>query len=272
MDILILKLTLAPLIIGAASLAGRRWGSTASGLILGLPIFSGPIVLILALSHDAAYAANASLGVLSGGLSLVAYALAFSWLATRFRWPVSLSVGLAIFFSITVILQATIFPLPVAALLVTAAVALGLRLLPKGNTATTHEAKPGRWDIPGRILIGMAFILGITGIAPFIGPRLSGLLTTIPIYVTILAIYNQRLQGPDSVARLFRGLLVGIFAFSGFFVTLIILLERTSIPLAFLAATWAALAIQTCSLVYMQRKRKKVDWAKENLQAESNRI
>ena len=105
MNILVLKLILAPVIIGSASLAGRRWGSAVSGWIVGMPITSGPVVFILAISHDAAFAANAALGVLSGGLSLVAYALTYAWLATRFRWPVALTGSLLVFGISTTLLQ-----------------------------------------------------------------------------------------------------------------------------------------------------------------------
>ena len=86
MNILVWKLVLAPIIIGSASLAGRKWGPAVSGWIVGMPLTSGPVLFFVALSHGAAFAANAALGVISGGLSLVAYALAYAWLATRFRW------------------------------------------------------------------------------------------------------------------------------------------------------------------------------------------
>ena len=74
MNILALKLILAPIIIGSASLAGRKWGPAVSGWIVGMPLTSGPVIFFVALSHESAFAANAALGVLSGGLSLVAYA------------------------------------------------------------------------------------------------------------------------------------------------------------------------------------------------------
>ena len=253
MDILILKLILAPLIIGSASLAGRRWGSAVSGWIVGMPITSGPIVFILALSHNAPFAASAALGVLSGGLSLVAHSLAYSWLATRWRWPAALAVSLTVFASLTLLLQTITFPLLIAFLAVSAAILIGLRLLPKEGPASAEGASLGRWEIPVRILIGTSFILLVTGIAPFIGPRLSGLLATIPLYVTILAVFTHRQQRPAAVAHLFRGLLYGMFAFVGFFVTLGILLPQTSLAIAFISATCMTLAIQGCSLMVLRR-------------------
>ena len=43
-----LKLVLTPLLIGMASVAGRRWGPVVSGWLIGLPLTSAPVVLFLA--------------------------------------------------------------------------------------------------------------------------------------------------------------------------------------------------------------------------------
>src|SRR5512132_3237030 len=97
MNIFVLKLVLAPVIIGSASLAGRKWGPAVSGWIVGMPLTSGPVIFFLALSHDVNFAANAAQGVISGGLSLVAYALTYAWLATRFRWYIAILGSFVVF-------------------------------------------------------------------------------------------------------------------------------------------------------------------------------
>ena len=222
MNILVLKLVLAPFIIGSASLAGRKWGHAVSGWIVGMPLTSRPVIFFVALSHNLTFAANAALDVISGGLSLVAYALTYTWLATRFRWYVALTGGFLVFAVSTTFLQNVTLPLIPVFLAVSSAIVLGLRLMPD-DVVEEGDARPGQWDIPSRILIGTSFILLLTGSASFIGPRLTGLLTTIPIYVTILAIFAHRHQGPAAAAHVLRGLLYGMFAFVGFFITLKIL-------------------------------------------------
>lgn len=252
MDILVLKLVLAPLIIGSASLAGRKWGPAVSGWIVGMPLTSGPVVFFVALSHDATFAANAALGVISGGLSLVAYALTYAWLATRFRWPVALGGSMLVFAACTFALQGIVFPLIPAFFAVCAAILLGLWLMPNEDVELS-QAQPGRWDIPFRIFIGTSFILLLTGIAPLIGSRMTGLLTTIPLYVTILSIFAHRHHGPAAAAHVLRGLLYGMFAFAGFFLILSLLIERAGIGPAFAAAIVTALAIQGTSLWVLQK-------------------
>jgi hypothetical protein len=254
MNSLALKLILAPLIIGSASLAGRKWGPAVSGWIVGMPITSGPVIFFVALANGTSFAAAASLGVLSGGISLVAYALTYSWLAIKFPWWVSLTGSLLVFFTSTTILQNITFPLWVAFVLVCIVLVVGLRLMPK-HDAEQGESRLGVWDIPVRILIGTSFILLLTGIAPYIGSRLTGLLTTVPLYITILTIFAHRNQGPAAAAHTLHGLLHGLFAFVGFFIVLNLLLERTSLAVSFGAAILTTLVVQGLSLKSLVLKR-----------------
>ncbi|MBI5934155.1 MAG: hypothetical protein HY867_10635 [Chloroflexi bacterium] len=255
MNIFVLKLILAPVIIGSASLAGRKWGPAVSGWIIGLPLTSGPVVFFLALSHDAAFAADAALGVISGGLSLVAYALAYVWIAQRFRWLAAIVGSLLAFLVCTAILQNLSFPLFPIFFAVLGAIVLALRLVPNEKVEST-DAQPGPWDIPARILIGTGFILTLTGVAPLIGPRLTGLLTTIPLYASILTVFAHRHQGTAAASHVLRGLLYGLFAFAGFFLTLNLLLERAGLAAAFLSAITVALTVQGTSLWVLRRLHK----------------
>jgi len=252
MNVIALKLILAPLIIGSASLAGRRWGPAVSGWIVGMPLTSGPVVFFVALSHGATFAESSVLGVLSGGISLVSYALTYAWVATRFPWYVAF-VGSFIVFSLsTLFLQNITVSLWFIVPVVVAAILIGLTYMPKGEVEP-GESKLSQWDIPVRILIGTSFILLLTGIAPFIGSRLTGLLTTIPLYVTILSIFAHRDYGPAAAAHVLRGLLYGMFAFTGFFFVLSLLIEETSLGVSFGLAVLTALAIQGTSLLILRR-------------------
>ena len=49
MLILAFKLFLTPLLIVSVTLAGRRWGTAVSGLLIGLPLVSAPISFIRSL-------------------------------------------------------------------------------------------------------------------------------------------------------------------------------------------------------------------------------
>jgi hypothetical protein len=257
MNLFILKLILAPVILGGASLAGRRWGPTVSGWLIGLPLTSGPVIFFVSLSHDTAFISSTIMGTLNGGFSLVAFCLTYAWLATRFNWQISITAGMSVFFAIVLIMQNLVF-LPLAPLLVSVVlvILLGLRLMPKGMRLESNDVRPGAWDIPARILIGTGFIILLTEIAPLIGPRLTGLLATIPLYTAILTVFAHRLQGPAGAAGVLRGLLFGLFGFVGFFLTLSLLIERAGVTIGFLAAIAATLLIHGISLLRLQLEHR----------------
>src|SRR4029453_17240063 len=59
---LALKLVLTPALIGAVSLAGRRWGPGVSGWLVGVPPPSGPVAFFSALDHGGGVAAAGARG------------------------------------------------------------------------------------------------------------------------------------------------------------------------------------------------------------------
>ncbi|HEU5200694.1 MAG TPA: hypothetical protein VFU32_13730, partial [Ktedonobacterales bacterium] len=97
MNSVLLKILLTPMLIGAVSLAGRRWGSGISGWLVGLPLTSGPVIFFLALAQGATFAATAAAGILAGVVSVACFCLAYSWLALRWGWPFNLITGWLIF-------------------------------------------------------------------------------------------------------------------------------------------------------------------------------
>lgn len=133
MRILIFKLVVTPLLIGGISLLGRRWGPTVGGLLVGLPLTSGPVALFLALDHGARFAASSSLGILAGGLSGGLFCLSYSWLAFRLRWPATLLLSWGAFFASTAALRGVSLALLPTYLGVIIALALIALALPRGR-------------------------------------------------------------------------------------------------------------------------------------------
>ena len=255
MNVLVLKLILAPIIIGSASLAGRRWGAAVSGWLVGLPLTSGPVAFFIALSHDRAFAFDVVRGTLSGGFSLIVFSLTYAWVAKRFNWVVSILASVLVFAGMTILMQNIIIPFVPLFFCVVAIIFVGLWCMPKQENVTPNST-PGKWDIPARIFIGTSFILLITGIAPYIGARLTGLLTTIPLYISILTIFAHRHDGHASANNVLHGLILGLFSFAGFYLVLGLLIMQTSLAVSFGAAIIATLIIQGASLLILQQRHR----------------
>ncbi len=93
MTLLALKLLLAPLLVVASSLAGRRWGSRVAGILVVLPIVAGPILLILYLDHGSRFAAEAARAATLGIVPLALFAVLFGYLSRRHGWLLTLAAS-----------------------------------------------------------------------------------------------------------------------------------------------------------------------------------
>ena len=98
------------------------------------------------------------------------------------------------------------------------------------------------------MMVATTYLVLLTGIAPHIGPRVTGLLSPFPLYAAILAVFAHRLNGPQPSVKVVNGLLVGLFGFASFFVVLSGLLPQVGIPAAFAAAIVTVLTIQAAVL------------------------
>lgn len=252
--ITLLKIFMAPTLIGLASLAGRKWGPAISGWIVGMPLTTGPIIFLLALQHGSAYATVTILGTLSGGFSLMIFALTYSWLARRFRWPITLAISSGLFFTATFTLQQQSFTLLPLAVSVVGLLVIALRLMPPDrSTAPAAPMNLPWWDLPARMIVVTALVLFLTTFSASLGPRLTGLLATFPVYASTLSAFAHHLQGPAAAARVQRGLLLGLFSFAGFYLWLGLTLQPWDMAIGFGGAIIVALLIQGASLWVLRR-------------------
>jgi hypothetical protein len=252
MNTLAPKLVLTPLLVGSASLAERRWGPVASGLLVGLPLTSGPIAFFIAIEQGPALALAASSGALVGAIGQAAFVAAYARAAGRLGPAWATLIG-ALAFGITGLLvpAAPTTWLFVAGL---AAIALSFATLPSGVAISSRLLTPPGWDIPARVAIATVLVVGITALAPAIGGRWSGILATFPVYALILATFAHPMFGPQRAIAVLRGLLLGLLGFEAFFLTLTQLLPH-GLGMAF-AGSVAAVAVVQAALFLAIRSRR----------------
>jgi uncharacterized integral membrane protein len=164
-------------------------------------------------------------------------------------------VSAFVFAGMTMLMQNMVIPFIPLFFCILVIILIGLWLMPEQEPVEL-TSPPGKWDIPARILVGTSFILLVTGIAPYIGARLTGLLTTIPLYVSILTIFSHRHEGQAGANSVLRGLVLGLFSFAGFYLVLGSLIMQSSLGVAFGAAILSTLVIQGLSLLILNRNNK----------------
>jgi hypothetical protein len=237
-----MKLTLAPALVAATTLAARRWGALVGGVVGGFPAVVGPILLAIDAQHGDSFAARAAAGALAGLLSLTAFILAYGWLARRFAWPATLVLSWAAFAAGTAALRGVSLDPVLALPLVLAAFSAAYFALPRTRLRERGPATP-RWDLTLRVLATAVFVLVLTGVAGALGPELSGLLAAFPVLASVLCAFTHAQDGAGAVADFLRGLLSGLGGFASFCFVVAELLPHTGSVAAFAAATVVALAV-----------------------------
>ncbi len=247
------KLVLAPAFVVAASLVARRYGVRIGGLVGGLPLVAGPILLVFALEHGRAFAADAAGATLLGIVSLIAFVVVYARLARGAHWTASLILGWGAFFATTAVLNALSVS-PILALGCTlTAVAAGLRALPRSERERASGTIPPRWDLPLRAVSALALVLALTALAGQLGAKLSGLLAPFPVIASVLAVFTHALHGEDDLVRIMRGFVLGLIAYALFCFALSESLAALPLAAGFAVAVATALATQTAALALAWR-------------------
>ena len=236
-----LRVALAPLAVGLASLAARRWGHSVSGYLGGMPLIGGPITYFLAQDYGASFAAQAATLTLAAVAGQSVYLLAFSFLSRWRRWPLSLAGGWLAFAAASAAIAWSAPSLPGAIALAVAGLAVAWTALPRPREAGGLPSVP-RIELYLRLAAAFALAFGIVSGARALGASWSGVLLSVPVTGSIIPAFTLALYGPDALARVTRGIVVGLTAFSSFFAVVAGCAVALGTAASFALAALAALA------------------------------
>ena len=249
----LLKLFLVPTFIGLVSLAGRRWGTTVSGWLIGLPLTSAPVAFILALEQGTLFAAKASEAILLGIVSVYAFCVAYSWVAIRSGWVESALLGIFAFFVCTYILNMVTLSLWIGCAFAILTLLVTLYLMPHVGPDRASPRR-WRWEDPFRMVSATALLFVVTGLATLLGPQLTGLLTPFPIYATTMGAFTHRSQGGEEAVKLLRGIVIGTFTFIIFFLIISSTIVAWGLTASFLTGIGASFLIHSTSLQILRSR------------------
>jgi hypothetical protein len=255
MMILAFKLFITPFLIGGVTFVGRRWGSIVSGLLIGLPLTSGPISFILAHEYGLDFAAQSAVGNLAGQISNCIFCLTYIQVAKKCNWLVSSLAAISAFFAATFALNCinwALWPAFITLLLVI----IGAGLSIPRHALAPSSFRPPSWDLPARIITATGFVLLLTTLADELGPQLSGLISPFPAFSVIFAAFAQYQQGAKTASNLLRGVVLGSGSYAAFFVIVGGLLPPLGITLTYLLASLVAVSVGAIFYFTTQRTRR----------------
>jgi hypothetical protein len=255
MTLVLLKLLLAPALVGGASLLGRRFGPRVSGWVIGFPLVAGPVLWFYAREQGAEFAARAAAATLLGLLSLCVFLLAYVWSARHFGWLPSVLLGWVGFIVATLAIDRVPWlgqaSWPAGLLMASAALWATMLLLPR--VPSRSPSRPPRYDLALRLVATALLVITLTGTAHLLGPGLSGLFTPFPVATSILVVFAHREAGASGVLAVYAGFIPGLYSFASFCAALSFGLERWSVPTAFVVAMLVTVLSQTIVLHVVHR-------------------
>jgi hypothetical protein len=243
------KLMVPPLLVAGMSLAARRWGPTIGGLIMGLPWMTGPVLLFLALDKGIPFTLGACIGIEFGVVALGGYILTYAYLARRAPWYLTLPPAALAFFAAGSLIKDAAVPLWGAALAALCTLALVFVLLPRPASTAGPRALPP-WDILARMAATFCLVAIIMLSADVLGPRMSGVVSTFPVVLTVIGTFTHRQWGADAVLSILRGIVLSLGSFVAFFFVLGSAIAHTGIAGAFLLATATAVSLSGLLLLW----------------------
>ncbi len=204
----------AGLVVATTALAERSRPALAA-LVATLPISIGPILVIMAIEHDASFLEAVILKSSASNGASMAFIAACCNALTRLRSPLALAFAYGAWAPAAMLVHRLEWTTP-AVLVWIAAAALACHLATRRLKAFRPERPAARqwWDLPLRA-VGVATFVGVlTGFSAAIGPSAAGTLASAPIVMTSVTVIAQARMGGLAAAALLSNALPGMIGIS----------------------------------------------------------
>jgi hypothetical protein len=235
---LAVKMVIAAGFVIAATVIAERAGAFIGGLIVTLPISTGPAYVFLALDHEPDFVARAALTSVMNNVSTVFYTVVFIFLAQRFNAFVSVGAGLVAWFVSTLLFNQTAWALAPAILVNVVAVVFFFFVVRRFREAPMPRL-PLRWpELLLRAVIVGVLIAAVVTLSFTIGPEMTGILASFPATFTSTMFILHRRVGGKATAAVMAHSLVGLLGFG----LCMAVLYLTAVPLGAPFALLLALA------------------------------
>jgi hypothetical protein len=214
--LLILKLTVAPVLVACMSLIARRFGPTIGGLIMGLPWMTGPVLFLLAVEKGDVYLTDAARGALLAVPPIGAFGLAYALVSMYARWPLSLGAAALAFVGSGALLSGLGVSPSMAAVLGVLALIAAHVLIVRPHAVPVIAGLPW-WDIPARMIATAVLVAGVALGSERLGPVLSGIASSYPVVMTVVITATHARWGRSAAVTMLRAVMLSLIGFVAFF-------------------------------------------------------
>ena len=201
-----LKVVVGPLMVLSVTFLQRRYGDRFGGWLIGLPITTGPFILIICIQEGVAFGGRTTHGVLLGQIALIAFCWAYAYAALRAEWYSAILIGTLVCLIVGYFVTQIKISVWVTMIVLTVIWLIAMKWWPHSNLL---EAKitPPHWELPVRVLATLTLLVSLSALAPHVGAKVAGALSTYPVIASVLGTFNQKRFGPAATIATLRGLM-----------------------------------------------------------------
>jgi hypothetical protein len=214
LGLLLVKMMSAAGIVVGCSLIAERSGPLLAAMIATLPISIGPVLVFLALDHDATFLSQAVFASMGANLATAAMVLVHVLMAQRHGTMASLGTALALWAVAATAMSFVQLP-PLAIILASILAYGGLHRLFRPYLDIRPAAPPARlwYAIPLRAGC-VALLAGtVTVASSHVGSAWSGTLAALPVVFSSLIAMLQPLIGGPAMAAIVANSALGLMGF-----------------------------------------------------------
>ncbi|MCD6186589.1 MAG: hypothetical protein J7K09_00375 [Desulfuromusa sp.] len=220
MSLLFLKIIVSAGLVLTITFIAERASIRLAGVLLGFPLGAGLSILFFGIEQGASFTAKSALWGIPGVLASLTFVLAYLCGVQYLNWKKSVTIicctllGIAGFFVASLLIYLLMpkeswlnIPLTIAGVI---GFAFLFRKFPLNRISVKVPVTPLVLGV--RAGFTALVVLLITGVAQWIGPQWSGLLSTFPVTLLPVMVILHHHYGTDSLFTLLRELPFGLLA------------------------------------------------------------
>ena len=209
-----LRMALVAAFVVIVALVAERLGPFLGGMFASLPLYTGPIYLMLALQHDADYIRQSTVGSTAITGATAVFVLAYCIVARNHGTAFSLAAAMGVWAVCALIVQWAHWSLAEALLFVAPIYVVSVPLA-RGYTRGIglKRAERGWLDLPLRAVLCSSLAGVVITLSAWLPPQATGVLSVMPILLTsLILVLHSRIGGAATAALLAHSLggLVGM--------------------------------------------------------------
>lgn len=241
MILVLAKVLVAPLLLALSTFVAHRWSGAVGGWLIGLPLMSGPVSVLLFVEHGTGFARVAAEGALMGVVATGIFCLTYTIMAPRASWWRSLIVAYSACLGTVWLLSHVVITFNAALGFALGALVL-LSLLVEGIPEEQTLPSPSKRGLAARMIVSSIGVFAITASAWLLGAKVAGLLAPLPVLAAVMAASTHRSGKRKAASSVLRGTVLGAWGGVGFFAVVGSLIGDFS-PVAVYAVAAAAAVV-----------------------------